>query len=106
MKSSNLSRWIKAIINTDAMTFEDAYWGTRPSASEAVPEIIRLLDKYEDPYTRGKLIELLGECEDKSVIPFLVNELQNPDESIRSWAKGSIEALERGEKWQKDPKYL
>ena len=106
MKEPSINQWISDITNTDAMTFEDAYWGTRPSAAGAVPELIKLLNVHDDSYTLGKLIELLGECGDKSVIPILENELQNLDEGIRSWARAAIIALERGEKWQQNSKYL
>ncbi len=84
------------------MTFEGAYWGPRPSTSEAVPALIALLEVYHDTYTRGKIIELLGESEDKSVIPVLEVELKNSDEGIRSWAKRAIDDLEKGERWQQD----
>ena len=97
---------MNAILCRDAMTFEDAYWGERPPANKVVPIIIEKLKTVLDPYTRGKLIELLGESEDKSVLTILENELKNEDEFMRNWAKGSIRDLENGEKWQQDPKYL
>lgn len=98
--------WLTAILSQDAVTFEDAYWGDRPASNEVVPEIIAKLSEIFDPYTRGKLIELLGECGDKSILPILEAELKNPDPSLKEWAAGSIDALIRGEPWQKNPKYI
>lgn len=86
------------------MTFEDAYWGERPSAELAVPKIIRAMAVNFDLYTRGKLIELLGECGDNAVLPILEKEMASSDESVRNWASGSIDALARREPWQKGAK--
>lgn len=94
-----------AILSRDPTTFEDAYWGARPRQELAVPLILEKMKTIHDSYTRGKLIELLGESEDASVKAVLENERNHTDESIREWASGAIDALERGEKWQRDPKY-
>jgi hypothetical protein len=71
MNIPELSDWLKDILSRDAMTFENAYHGPRPPASIAVPQILSLLEKHNDDYTRGKLIELLGESNDKTLIPIL-----------------------------------
>jgi hypothetical protein len=104
MDQLNVDEWLREILSRDAMTFEDAYWGERPSSELAVPLLLAALNVYFDSYTRGKLLELLGECEDISVLPVLEKELSNSEEAIRNWAAGSIEALKRHEPWQRFPK--
>ena len=86
--------------NRDSSTYEDAYWGARPPIKETLPEIVKLLKTVHDPYSRGKLVELLGECEDKSVLPLLKEELSHHEKDIREWAEASIESLNSNEKWQ------
>lgn len=106
MEIPSVDTWLSDILSKDPMTFEDAYWGERPPVELAVPEIIRAMDVHFDPYTRGKLIELLGECGNPAVLPILEKELLNSEESMRNWARGSIDALTGQEPWQKNPKYL
>ena len=53
-----------------------------------------------------KIIELLGESGDTSILAILEIELQNPDEGIMNWAKGAIEALKSRKEWQQQPKYI
>lgn len=106
MSQHSLDEWFAQILSKDPMTFEDAYWSDRPPAEEVVPKVIQALSVVLDSYTRGKLLELLGECEDASVLPILERELESSDASIRNWAKISIEALNRREPWQKSQKYL
>lgn len=106
MNSQDVDQWLSAILSKDAVTFEDAYWGARPSPSEAVPRILQVLREAHEPYTRGKLLELLGESGDMGMVQILEAELCSADQSIRDWARGGIDALERGEAWQKNPKYL
>ncbi|MFT2090086.1 hypothetical protein [Paraglaciecola sp. 2405UD69-4] len=99
----SLKKWLNDIVDEDATAFEDAYWGQRPSARDTIPEIIKLLNIHSEPYTKGKLIELLGESEDKSVVPYLEKELDSVYEEVRNWAKLAIDALNRGDKWEKEP---
>lgn len=106
MNQLSVDEWLERILSRNAMTFEDAYWGERPPTDLAVPKILKALEDHFDSYTRGKLLELLGECGDLSVLPVLEHELANSDESIRNWASGSIDALKAREPWQRHPKYL
>ncbi|MFN3165621.1 MAG: hypothetical protein ACE37H_01000 [Phycisphaeraceae bacterium] len=78
MDVPKLKDWLNDILSRDASTFEDAYWGDRPVAFEAIPALISQLEIQQDSYTRGKLIELLGESEDLSVLPILQQELDHP----------------------------
>jgi hypothetical protein len=106
MGRPSVIKWLENILSKDAAAFEDAYWGDRPSSHDAMPRILEALKAEQDPYTRGKLIELLGESGDMSVLPMLEKELSSPDQSLRDWADAGIQALRRGEPWQKNPKYL
>ncbi|QLG88652.1 hypothetical protein HQ393_10595 [Chitinibacter bivalviorum] len=104
MRPVNVDEWLNEILSRDAMTFEEAYWRERPPANEAVPRILQALTAPLDSYTRGKLIELLGECEDLSVLHVLEKELLSPDESMQFWASLSIDALNSLAPWQKSSK--
>lgn len=61
--------WLDQILDQDPATFEDAYWGLRPAAAIAVPHLLARLAAAHDGYSRGKLLELLGESGDSAVIP-------------------------------------
>ena len=76
------------------MTFENAYFGSRPSGPEVVSRLIAELHSSIDSYTRGKFCELLGEMGDASVLPVLERELGNEDENIRIWAAQAIAEIQ------------
>lgn len=75
------------------MTYEDAYWGERPTGPEVVPRLLSELQGSTDGYTRGKFTELLGEMGDASVVPHLIAELAHPDLGVRPWAALALEQL-------------
>lgn len=97
LENPSVDAWLRDILSKDAITFEGAYWCQRPPAESAVPKVLQAMAVHFDLYTRGKLIELLGECEDREVLPILEKEPASSDESIRNWANGSIDALAREE---------
>jgi len=92
--------WLSQILERDPLRFEDAYWGHRPDAALAVPLLLKLLSTTHDVYTRGKVLELLGESGDFSVSEALGAELTHPDEQVREWARLAIFALNQGTPWQ------
>ena len=102
----NIQSWISNILSTDPSIYENAYWGSRPDKVKVVPILISLLETVHDSYSRGKIIELLGESEDSSVISLLEVESRHPDQRIRDWANGAIVDLNKGEKWEKVERYL
>ena len=89
----DLDIWINEIKSLDAMTFEDAYHGERPSGSAVVPRLLAEMRAAPDVYTRGKFIELLGEMADRSIVPDLIPELAHPNQNVRQWAVTSLRAL-------------
>ncbi|MEN9361896.1 MAG: hypothetical protein RL095_3431 [Verrucomicrobiota bacterium] len=78
--------WICRIRSSNAGIYEDAYWSDRPQGPDVVPRLIAELGEAPDGYTRGKLLELLGEMGDPSVIPILAQELDHMDTQVRQWA--------------------
>lgn len=96
----DLEHWLARILDPDPMTFEDAYWGRRPSAADAVPRVVELLATTVDPSRRGKLLELLGESGDPTVAAVLEAELRHPDEVIRQWAEQALSALREPVHWE------
>jgi len=98
--SSQVDAWLSRILDPDPMRFEDAYWGPRPDADLAVPHLLKLLSTTNDAYTRGKVLELLGESGDCSVSEALKAELTHPDERVREWARLAIVDLNEGAPWQ------
>jgi len=89
----DLDDWIARIRDRDAMTFEDAYEGPRPSGAAVIPRLIQELDRSTDGYTRGKFAELLGEMGDASVVPTLIAELTHAEKDARMWAVLTLEHL-------------
>ena len=75
------------------MTFEDAYWGERPTGPDVVPRLIVELHRSTDGYTRGKFAELLGEMGDALVVPVLVAELDHTEPDARQWALRALDEL-------------
>ncbi len=75
------------------MTFEDAYWGERPTGPDVVPRLIFELHQSTDGFTRGKFAELLGEMGDASVVPVLVAELDHTEDDARHWALRALDEL-------------
>jgi HEAT repeat protein len=98
--SSQLEEWLSRILDRDPMTFEDAYWGNRPDSTQAVPRLIELLGSTQDAYTRGKILELLGESGNPSVASIISADLSHPDQNVRKWARLALTALDRGTPWQ------
>ena len=95
-----LETWLSQIMDRDAATFEDAYWGPRPDVAAAVPRLLQLLQGTHDSYTRGKILELLGESGNPSVAGAISAELAHPDSEVRKWAKLALSALKQGTPWQ------
>jgi hypothetical protein len=95
-----LEEWLKQILARDPTTFENAYWGPRPDPAIAIPRLLQLLKTAHDSYSRGKILELLGETGDHSLIPVISTELQHPDQDVRKWAHLALSALDQGTPWQ------
>ena len=95
-----LEEWIRQILDRDTATFENAYWGPRPDPAIAVPLLLQLLQTTHDAYSRGKILELLGESGDHSVVPAISSDLTHPDQQVRKWAKLALSALDQGTPWQ------
>ena len=102
----DIDEWILNIRSMDPITFENAYFGTRPQGPEVVARLILELQASKDPYTRGKFCELLGETGDKSVIPVLMEELQHAEESVRTWATLALDELQSETRRAAKAKYL
>ena len=93
----NCDDWISRIRNPDPMTFEDAYFGSRPGGPDVVPKLVAALHGSTDPVTRGKFCELLGEMGDNSILPILTHELSHEDETVRRWAALALEEIQSPE---------
>ena len=78
----------------DALTYEAAYEELLPRVREHVPELLAALEHGgDDAYTRGKLIELLGDAQDRTALSALARELRHPDPNVRRWAVTALLAL-------------
>jgi HEAT repeat protein len=89
----DLEEWIARIRSRDAMTFEDAYEGPRPTGPGVLAMLVKELHAAADGYTRGKFAELLGEMGDASVVAVLIAELAHPEKDARTWAVLALEQL-------------
>ncbi|WP_129582934.1 HEAT repeat domain-containing protein [Solilutibacter tolerans] len=97
---SQVEEWLSQILDRDPHTFENAYWGNRPDSKKAVPRLIELLPTVHDAYTRGKILELLGESGDPSVAAVISLDLDHADQEVRKWAGLALSALDKGTHWQ------
>jgi HEAT repeat protein len=82
----DISECLQRICSKDGLTFEDAFDELCPIASQYLPELINTLACSADPYTRGKIIELLGYTHSESAVPTILGELEHPDQNVRQWA--------------------
>jgi len=82
----NIDECLHRICSQDALTFEDAFDELSPVASNFVPELLNALLQFDDSYTRGKIIELLGYTHSDLVVPSVEKELAHPDQTVRQWA--------------------
>lgn len=78
-----LETWLLHILDRDAAAFENAYWGVRPDAALAVTRLLQLLPATQDAYSRGKILELLGESGDLSVAEIISADLTHPEPQVR-----------------------
>ena len=81
----------------DALTYEAAYDEILPHVRAYVPQLLDELARTPDAFTRGKLIELLGDAQDPAAIPALGRELDHPDQNVRQWAVTALVATCRPE---------
>jgi HEAT repeat protein len=93
MMPPELEDWIARIRDRDPMTFEDAYYGDRPTGPDVLPRLINELHQSPDEYTRGKFLELLGEMGDESVVPILLAELAHPNPAVGARACTALECI-------------
>jgi hypothetical protein len=76
-------------------TQEDGFHRLLPYASEHVEELIAEFHaERADQGLRCWLLELVGEARSPAALPFLVAELDEPDERLRQWARRGLERLD------------
>lgn len=75
------------------MTFEDAFYEHWPTGPEVVPRLLTEMHASDDPYTRGKFVELLGKVGGFEVVAELANELEHENQSLRCWAVSSLRQI-------------
>jgi hypothetical protein len=88
---------LRRLYSRDPVTYEGAYLEILPRVRQYVPELIAELGHVQDAYTRGKLIELLGDAQDPCALPALARELEHSDQNVRQWAVTALTALCRPE---------
>ncbi len=75
------------------MTFEDAFHEQWPTGSKVVPRLIKEMHASDDPYTRGKFVEILGKAGGTEVVSELAKELEHEDQGVRCWAVSSLRQI-------------
>jgi len=96
-----LDTWLEQILVIDPMRFENAYQGMRPNPAMPVLRLLVLLHSTQDPFGRGKFLELLGEPGDRSIIPVISAEQDHPDQHVREGARYALSALDQEIIWQR-----
>lgn len=66
--STHLDDWIERLRSRDAMTFKEAFHEQWPTGPKLIPRLIKEMRASDDPYTRGKFVEILGQAGDNEVV--------------------------------------
>lgn len=85
---------VEMIRSKDALTYEGGYNLLADKAALYVDELIALVKGEDDPFTRGKFVELLGETRDPKALPALAEELNHLDQNVRQWAVTGLSKLD------------
>ena len=93
MSKINIQDCLMRIRSKDPLIFEEAFIEIEEVVSDYKNEILEALDSEIDSNNKGKLIELLGLCEDSSLLPVFRKELEKRDKNTTSWVLSAIESL-------------
>ena len=93
MSKINIQDCLMRIRSKDPLIFEEAFVEIEEVVSDYKNEILEALGSETDSHNKGKLIELLGLCEDSSLLPLLNKELEKKDRDTISWILSAIESL-------------
>ena len=93
-----IKKCLELVCSDDPMTFEDGYHLLLPRVGEYVVQISEALKEERNPSNQAKLIELLGECEDETLVPLLTGFLNSESGDIVSWSLTALEKTAAGTK--------
>ena len=68
------------------MVNEEGFGWLVSHAAEYVPQLIAAFWDEDNGVSRGWLMELIGDAKSPAALPFLLERLNDEDESIRDWA--------------------
>ena len=77
----------------DPQAREDGFAMLHPHAREHLPELIAEFEHEQEHGLRCWLLELIGSARDERALPLLAEQLNSPDESLRSWAFTGLREL-------------
>ena len=90
MTKPEFNKCIVMLRSDDSMTYEEVYHWLQGHIKEHLDELIRLMLAEDDPKMRSKFVELVGDSQDITVIPYIEKELQHHNREVRAWAYNSL----------------
>ena len=90
MTKPEFNKCIVMLRSDDSMTYEEVYHWLQGHIKEHLDELIRLMLAEDDPKMRSKFVELVGDSQDITVIPYIEKELQHYNREVRAWAYNSL----------------
>lgn len=97
MSKINIQDCLNRIRSKDPLIFEKAFIEIEEVVSDYKNEILEAFNSEIDSSNKGKFIELLGLCEDSSLLPVFKEELEKKDKNTISWVLNAIESLDVAE---------
>lgn len=92
-----LQQCLKMLRHSNPQINEDGYGWLRSRAVELLPQLIAAYEDEQCNDIRGWLIELIGEAKSPTALPFLLERMNDENESIREWALIGLRHLDTRE---------
>jgi hypothetical protein len=78
----------------DPQVREDGFGMLRAHADDHLDDLMAEFHQQSDHGLRCWLLELIGEARDERALPLLADQINNPDEALRSWAASGLTKLD------------
>jgi HEAT repeat protein len=83
--------------NSNGSVSEDGFGALAERAAEYLPQLIAAFWDDDNAKIRGWLVELIGDAKSPAALPFLLERLNDENESLRDWAVWGLRQLDTKE---------